>query len=273
MKIYAVGDSFTAGSELVDHKYYSDFPGYTTAMANRPGNPYNEWYRKKPWLHRVVGGHSSPAYHEVLEEEKSLTYANQLGSILDLPVVNQGIGGCSLDTIVRNLVLYLDTINEPHVVFFQPTSNNRWCQYYEHTWRDFIAGNPENNVSKDFESWMKLKVMLEDDYSWTMRWWMNLKTALAVMQSNPWVKQYYVVESGNLRWQRTDVIHHADKYATDDLGSRVLKFINEEINPRRIDFPFTADEPVICPGGHFNHVVHRRLAEQLVEKIKSHTSN
>lgn len=263
MKIYAVGDSFTAGSELVDHKYYKDFPGYTTAMANQPGNPHNEWYRKKPWLHRVVGGHKSPAYQTVLDEEKSLTYANQLGDILGWPVVNQGVGGCSLDTIVRNLTVYLDTITEPHVVFLQPTSSNRWCQYYEKTWRDFIAGNPENNVSREFESWMKLKVLLEDDYSWAMRWWLNLKSAVAQLKANKFVKDFYIVESGNIRWTRTHILQNPEMYATDNLGPRIVRFIEEEINPCRLDFPYNANESVICPGGHFNHIVHRRLAEKI----------
>lgn len=268
MKIYAVGDSFTAGSELVDYKYYDDFPGYTTAIESKSKHPYHEWYAKKPWLHRMVGGHKSEAYQRVLEEEKSLTYANQLASMLDCPVTNHGLGGCSLDTIVRNLTLYLDTVTEPHIVFFQPTGSTRWCQYYEHTWRDFIAGNVEYTVSKEFQQWMQLKVTLEDDYSWALRWWLNVKSAIVQLQAHSLVEKFYIVESGIIRWTRSHILQNPDIYARDDLGNRMLKLIDIDITPRQINFPFSNDEPVICPGRHFNHVVHRRLAEQLTEKLK-----
>ncbi len=267
MKIYAVGDSFTAGSELVDYKYYKDYPGYTTAIENRPGNPHSEWYRKRPWLHTFVGGHRSPGYQAILDEQKGLTYANQLGEILGLPVVNHGVGGCSQDTILRNLTLYLDTLTEPHIVFFQGTSSNRWCQYYENTWRDFIAGNPDNNVSKEFESWMRLKITLEDDYSWAMRWWLNFKSAVAQLKTHNMVKKFYIVDSGNLRWTRTHILQNPDRYSVDNLGERILRFVNDETSDCRLDFPYDSNEPVICPGGHVNHIVHRRLAEQIAEKI------
>jgi hypothetical protein len=269
MKIYAVGDSFTAGSELVDEKYYNDFPGYSTAHSKSISkNPYNEWYKNKPWLHRLLGGHKSDAYQQALQEEKSLTYANQLGDILDWPTINHGLGGCSLDTIVRNLTLYLDTVSEPHIVFFQPTSGTRWCQYYENTWRDFIAGNEEQNVSQDFQRWMQLKITLEDDYSWAMRWWLNIQSAISQLQSHQHVKKFYIVESGIIRWTRNHVLENPRAYARDDLGNRLIKTIDNNVKPHLINFSFNSDEAIFCPGGHFNHIVHRRLAEDLAKILK-----
>ena len=268
MKIYAVGDSFTAGSELMDWKYYTDFPGYMTAAQEHVKNQYTEWHKKKPWLHTLLGGHHSKQFHQAIEEQKNLTYANQLSQILDRPVINHGLGGCSLDTIVRNLTMYLDSATEPHVVFFQPTNPARWCQYYENTWRNFIAGNCENNVSVEFQKWMQLKIVLENTYSWTMAWWLNIKSALAQLQTHAMVQDFYILDSGVLTWIETQIKENEQEYYRDDLGPRVLKMLDHDIGPHRIKFTYDHDEDVICPGGHLNHIVHRRLAEELADILK-----
>jgi hypothetical protein len=276
MKIYAVGDSFTAGSELMDWKYYDDFPGYITA-AEKDSNISQgkiNWYNNRTYLHRLVGGLSSPGYQQVLEEEKSRTYANQLAEILDIAVTNQGIGGCSQQTVRRNLFLYLDNLVEDHCVFFQPTGPTRYCQYQMGSqkgfWRDFIAGYAYENTSKELQAYTDFKILNETDYSWHLEWWINFTGCISLIENHPRVQKYFIVDSGVINHINKNIQQRPEDFTEDNLGSRISRQIQELYSKDLVvRFPFTRDEPVICPGGHFNHIVHRRLAEQLAEKINN----
>jgi len=274
MKIYAVGDSFTAGSELVDEKYYRDFPGYSTPEENNdPKNPYRQWHRNKEYLHRLLGGVGSDAWNTAINEQKDLTYANQLGKMLDMTVINHGEGGCSMQTIRRNLFLYVSEITEPHTVFLQPTGPTRYCQYQKGLnrgyWRDFIAGYPYDNTSEDLDTYNRFKVMQEDDYSWHLEWWINFVSCVNLIKMCPWVQHFYVLDSGIVRYTHKRVTESPQDFLRDNIGDKILNTLNQLYDQGVFKkFRHATDERIMCPGGHYNHVLHLRLAQELAQIIK-----
>ena len=265
MKIYAVGDSFTAGAELADHEF--NLPGYPgfCRFSDREseGNIYTKWGNSR---HDFIKDNS-----QIMLRERELSYPQQLGNILNLPVINNGIGGCSMQTIQRNLHKFLQTNKEPVYIFFQPTHWARWSQFYENTWRDFLTTMTPDSMWHDLAGMFKFRVLNENTYSWVEQWFAIFYSCIELIRKNDLVRGYWIMDAGFLQ-ELSSLCRVMYSPLGEELADRVLnyiKIINDRVQVMDLAKDFGNDRPEwLCPGGHFNYHVHEKLAQHLAHKIQ-----
>lgn len=263
MKIYAVGDSFTAGSELADHEFFADFPGFCTyndrnQPGGRPDNIFKVWETNR--YRRVV---CSPEYPRIRAREQELSYAQQLGKLRGLPVINEGVGGCSMQTIQRSLYKFLQTNTEPTVILYQPTHWTRWSQYYEFTWRDIMVGMDPDSLPSDLQAVFKFRIVNETQYSWMHSWFDVFYSCVELIRQHRHTQDFRIVNAGFI----SQIISEYDRPEFGDIADRLKSYL-KEIKPWIIDLNVHSRyDGNLCPGGHFNYTVHRDLAEHLNQHI------
>lgn len=265
MKIYAVGDSFTAGVELADHEFnLPGFPGFCRyGDRQSPGNVYRAWGDHR---HILVG-----KFPKIPARERSLAYPQKLGNILNLPVTNDGLGGCAMQTIQRNLYKFLQTNKEPVYVLFQPTHWTRWTQFYENTWRDFMTTIAPEGMHSDLASMFKFRVVNENTYSWVEQWFAIFYSCVELIRKNPLIQRFWILDAGFLQ-ELLSICRDPHSPLGEDLTARILDYL-EEINYQWqvMDLDREKDndrDPWLCPGGHYNYLVHDKLAQHLAYKIQ-----
>lgn len=265
MKIYAVGDSFTAGAELADHEYnLQDYPGfckYSERIA--PGSIYSAWGNQRY--------HYVKKHRDLPDRERLLAYPQQLGNILNIPVINQGIGGCSMQTIQRNLYKFLQTNKDPVYIFFQPTHWTRWTQFYENTWRDFLTTMDPKIFPSDLADSFKFRILNETTYSWIEQWFTIFYSCVELIRKNPLVQRYWIIDAGFLE-ELVGICRTEGNTLSNDLLDRIMEYldvINYQWQVLDLDKNLNENRsPYLCPGGHYNYHVHVKLAHHLANKIQ-----
>jgi hypothetical protein len=280
MKILAIGDSFTAGAELIDEFEVPKHPGYFSEppRTDSENSSINAWERKPryPWIR--ANYKTSELFKIMTDKEKARSYPNLIANKLDCEVTNLALSGASMYNLTRMLldkILFEKDFSDT-IIFYQPTGMDRICQYMQNDWKDFILPNLENYnwAGKDFMNWLKQTISYENDYSLIMAWFKEFYTALNLIKTTN-CKQFYLVDTGfkskldNALRSIYDNIQKNEvmKYRIHLEHSTVNKWLNLGSSAQQL--AKTGYTETHCPMGHFSPRVHEHFAETIVNKLKT----
>lgn len=280
MNILAVGDSFTAGVELIDEFEIPNHPGYYSAPPRSDSetefiNAWQEKYRY-PWIR--ANHKTSELFKVMSDKEKVRAYPNLIAQKLNCEVTNLALGGASMYNLTRILleqVLFEKDFSDT-IIFYQPTGMDRICQYFQNDWKDFIFPNLENYTwaGKDLMHWLKQKISYENNYSLIMAWFKEFYSALSLIKTTN-CKQFYIIDTGFK--SKIDQAMRTNFNATQN--AELMKYrihlekvtLNQWLNLGSVaqELAKQGNLQTHCPLGHYSPVVHEYFAEQTVNKLKT----
>tara|TARA_B100000029_G_scaffold102024_1_gene92415 strand:- start:291 stop:1040 length:750 start_codon:yes stop_codon:yes gene_type:complete len=240
------GDSFTAGDELLDYQHYDNYP----TPCNYHELKNQTWYETNP---KIWDKLTEQEYKKHIIKQKQKSYAGIVGG------TNHGISGTSLQSIARNIILYLENTDKESIIFLQPTGIERWCEYINGGWKDFVVNATyEDDVSKYF----KFKVTHNTEYSRLVNWYNTLVTLISYIKNHKNTIDWYLINNGTFNFL-TSLIKD------NNFDSMFLNTFNELKN-KTINFPQVdnTEAPYFCPGGHVNQKAHNELAEEIIKVLK-----
>jgi hypothetical protein len=237
------GDSFTAGEELLDHLHYDDYPA-PVSFTDQQSNQLVSWRSRNTKRHQ--------GNILIREEQKKYTYAQKLADLMQVPHVNMAVSGSSLQRTRYLLTKYLADIEDSVTVFVQPTSPERWMDYHNGEWIDFIVGN---NYSGESLAYFKSKISNNTDTSRFCSWLLELQAIFDCCSTSDLVEKFYFINSGVFNYVESNKHNFSDM-------SPVYECIKNKIRDITFHFPHTRDPEAknFLPWGHVIEKNHEQLA-------------
>ena len=184
------GDSFTAGDELLDYQHYDNYP----TPCNYHELKNQTWYETNP---KIWDKLTEQEYKKHIIKQKQKSYAGIVGG------TNHGISGTSLQSIARNIILYLENTDKKIIIFLQPTGIERWCEYLNGKWKDINATHLGtkyfNKMYGDMEfatDYFKFKVSHNTDYSNLVTWYNTFITLISYIKNHKNVIDWWLINNG-----------------------------------------------------------------------------
>jgi hypothetical protein len=233
------GDSFTAGDEIVDHKYVESYPPYLN---------FREWFESKdksrPSLHHL----SKSEYESLIKEERQNSYAGIVEGI------NHAESGMSLQNMCRLIVNTLESAKTKQRIFIQPSGIERWCEFVDGQWTDFNT-TPPKDQHKDY---YKFRVSHSTESSNFEAWQSIFLPLISYVSHHHNTLDWFIINNGTLN----ELIGIIDREKLQ--GKGVLNAV-DHWRQHIINFPQVdaMDEPFYCKGGHVNQKAHKILADKI----------
>ena len=248
MTHFFFGDSFTAGVELLDHLYYDNYP-IPVSLADQQSDQMVTWRNKNKSLRQTL---DKQKLDTLSEEQKKCTYAQKLADLLQVPHHNMAVGGSSLQKTRYLLTKSLTNIEDLATVFVQPTSPERWMDYYNDQWIDFLPGNSYTGEALEH---FKSKISNNTDTSRFCSWLLELQAIFDYCSTSDLVEKFYFINSGVFNYVEDDKHNFGDMLP-------VYESIKHKIRDITFHFPHTKnnEEKVFLPFGHVTEKVHEQLA-------------
>jgi len=256
--IYCNGDSFTQGTELVDHIYFKDVhPGFIQNKYLTNPEVVKE-YREKFSTTIMSKKLSDEDLAAIPLETPKRAWPAKLDKLVDVPVINAGEAGSSMDSICRRTVMDItNLLNEGKKIdlaIIQITFKERFEVNYKN--QSFSIFPAYLQVYKDnpmvFEQG-KLKIVCETEYTYYRNWLLNITHMINFFKAN--MIDYMFMQSmpyGN----------PIGKYKT---LINLEKNVNFDFSMYECCQTFPDDAYTLCPGGHYTELVHEKIAEELAK--------
>lgn len=233
------GDSFTAGDEIVDHKYVRSYPPYLN---------FWEWSALKDKSRPSLQHLSGSEYQCLLKEQKQNSYAGIVGGI------NHAESGMSLQNMSRQIVNILESSKTKQRIFIQPSGIERWCEFVDGEWTDFNTTSPKDQ----HRDYYKFRVSHSTESSNLEAWQTTFLTLISYVDNHENTLDWYMINNGtfnelrdvpkNKKWHAQWILNVIDKWKY-----RIINF-------PQVD---NMDEPFYCKGGHVNQKAHNLLAHKI----------
>jgi hypothetical protein len=242
--LHFFGDSFTAGAELVDWKYVDNYPTYKNFQE---WNKLSTHERERPILNHV----DKKTLHE---EERQQSYAGLLGG------VNHGVGGSSMQSIQRCVIHHLENTDHKSIIFIQPTGIERWCEYVDNKWVDFIS---DIEVCDEHKQYYRFRLSHSTQKSNLLLWYNCVLTLFAYVKSHHNTADWWIINNGI--FNEIESLLKQEK-TSNKMITHSLKNLKEKI----INFPHidNTEHPYFCVGGHVNAEAHKELAQIIKKKLQ-----
>ena len=248
------GDSFTAGEELLDYKFYPEYPT-PVSLLDLDSAYIKKWKKKyQPLWHSKTKNELD----NIAEEQKKHSYAHKLAGLCNMKYKNFAVAGSSIQKIRYLLTTEVQKNNDSNItVFVQPTSTERWMEYIDNEWMDFIVGNVYHDSMKEY---FKFKILSNNDYSRFCIWLLEMQAMYDFCSNNDKVKDFYFVNNGI--FNSLNGIQYQGLLTT-------YKPLMSNINKRLFHFPHVKnnEEKVFLPYGHVIEKVHENLAVEIYNKL------
>lgn len=250
--IYCTGDSFTAGTELVDFEYF------TTSYPGTFNEEYSNNFIYKDWWQTKVIPHfyslSLQSREIKLSKEKSKSWPAKLEKILNVPISNFGHMGSSIEFLVRNMIteilLSKDTIK---LVIIQLPPIERIELGYKNQLYNVSLSNNKHQIPS-IQHMLKYLVFNETAYTLQRRYLFNMIQLADFCKINN-IKLIAVgVDSQQMLFDNK--LNSLKNYISDIFCQHLM--YNEV---KKLQYN------VFCPGGHFTEKVHDSFAQTLASYI------
>ena len=241
------GDSFTAGEELLDHKFYPEYPT-PVSLLDLDSEYIKKWKKEYKPLWQLK---TKNELENIVKEQKKHSYAHKLAELCNIEYENFAISGSSIQKIRYLLTTEVQKNNNSNLtVFVQPTGAERWMEYIDDQWMDFIVGNEYHD---DIKEYFKFKILSNNDYSRFCVWLLEMQAMYDFCSNNDKIKDFYFVNNGT--FNSIASIQYQDLLTT-------YSTLISNINQRLFHFPHTKnnEEKVFLPFGHVTEKVHEQLA-------------
>ena len=264
MIIYCNGDSFVSGSELIDHIYGNDHPGFFKEPQLHLNPKIRDWFN-----HNLKHSSLSFSVREPLEKER--TFPSKIHSMTNINVINDGLGGSSMDRIVRTSITKLteliNTDEQEIVAVIGTTEMNR----FELPNTDINWTCAPHNISTTpelREAILKYYAINETDYHQYVKFYLNVIQLQDFCKVNN-IKLYWLRALPESGVQGGPTVHEfiSNLNENNDLVQLVkyAKFkytLSMEELASQVEYPY-------CPGGHFVEEVHELVAKKIIELLHS----
>jgi hypothetical protein len=251
--IYCSGDSYTAGTELIDHEHFKDsYPGFFD-KDYMTTHHYANW-----WHNHALKWHSSGSvsdHNKRKEKEKSKAWPAKLGSILNEPVMNSAVMGASIESVVRSTIVDIlsSSVDIKLVIILCPPAERIEVAYADTLYSISLSNNA--HWIPEINKLLKPLTVSETNFSLHRRYLFSL------LQIHDFCKNKNI---------KLLIIPINNSYLNFD--SR-LNYLKEHIAESMYPHTMTDEHKkiagnVYCPGGHFTEQVHDSFAESLSVYIK-----
>lgn len=280
MIIYCNGDSFVAGTELGDtiipghpgfsHYRYRDTDGIKWLESSYDENTDSGKYRRKYWNHIDNLG-------------KELSFSTKIGSILNLPTVNNALPGASMERIVRTTINDLITLKRTHtdiVAVIGTTFYTRedYPTHDESIYDDinpdkfWISINGPDDQSQDelLASVIKYKLLFETPYHARVRYYQNLILLRDFCKLND-IRLLWVATCNDAVKEQDDGEWYKKYPALPDINN-FREYLDFKYTLRMFDVADEIRDETMCPGFHFSEIVHDEVAKRLAKIIQESTN-
>lgn len=250
------GDSFTAGEELLDYQFYTEYPS-TVSYADLNSESIKNWKKKHKPLRQLK---TKNELDQIFEEQKKYSYAHKLAKLCNSEYKNFAVCGSSLQKIRYLLTTEIQKNSNLNLtVFIQPSTPERWMEYVNNKWTDFIVGNEYHNEIKEY---FKFKILSNTDYSRFCIWLLELQAIYDFCTNNYKIKNFYFINNGVF-----DYIE-SNKNQFQELLT-IYELLVSKINKKLFHFPHTKniEEKSFLPYGHVKEEIHKDLAIEIYKKI------
>jgi hypothetical protein len=276
MLLYFNGDSFVAGTELADDML-PGYPGYVSWPIN-----WNKLRTEKIWLdsshdaNHPSNKNRMDIMHQITKNELLRAYPNKVHMVTELPIVNRGMGGSSMDRIARQTLLDLYTLKQEDpdrelIAFIGTTSPWRSeipnnlppvidIHGFTTDWASISTTYRQDDHDEDIENIRRYKILFETTYHSLVNFYRNVVL----------ISDFCKVNNIKLYWIATgeDVTQYAiEEHLRDRPDLKMLVDYTQfkyDINMIEIIAEFPGQH-VICPGGHFGEPIHDRTAQEIVK--------
>lgn len=255
MLIYANGDSFTAGIELAA-EMLPGFPG------NRSDAPFNEdSIQNFKWLDQVYINCPNiiPAY---LSESRRRAYPQKISALLNCEVINNAIGGASMDYIARTTILDLINLKNNHkdiVAVIGTTQTSRIdLPMANSQWQSVQIGYRfPVDIPSIFE---KYYVKSYTNYHALTNYYQNLIHIQDFCKVND-IRLIFVNLMNDQPTIPEDNIEEANKV------TQLKNYVKDyDFDMPAISYSMKGLD-IYAPCGHFTEIVHAKLAEEIVKTL------
>jgi hypothetical protein len=261
MSLLFFGDSFTAGAELLDYQFYDNYPA-PVSLADLQSEHMKDWRNKNKTLQQIK---NKSEFDQIRERQRLHAYPRKLAELCGREHKDLSVGGSSLQRIKYLLTTEVHQNRESRLtVFIQPPPPERWMEYVQDKWIDFIVGNQYSNKfhSLDIESYFQFKVIANTEYSRFCEWLLDLQAIYDFCVNNKKIKDFYFINSGV--FNRINDVKNDYKDLID-----VYNSLMSNISKKIFHFPHTKNNEGInfLPWGHVTEDNHRELAIDIHDKI------
>jgi len=256
--IYCNGDSFTQGTELYDHIFHKDVhPGFRL-----PKDIFNIELRdalvKKHHfaIRKKVNTIAENAF--IQNEEMKRAWPAKLEKLLNIPVMNGGKAGASMDSICNSTItdiINLKSNSEPiHLAIIQVTAIDRFdISINDHT----ISIMPSwlDNLSTIAYEYAKIRIENETLTSMYKNWLFNLIHLIDFFKTND--IPYLLIKS----------MPYFEPVGKHDELKNIESYLNLTFDFNMFDIctKLSTDVNAFCPGGHYAEAVHDGLAKEIAK--------
>lgn len=276
MILYFNGDSFVAGSELADD-LLPDYPGLKPFVhpftVNIKGAHW-KWYGK-------VQGEREKRVLELAKIERERCFAGKVAKATKFITYNKGLGGSSMDRIVRTSVTDLIEIkkNNPNIpiqAFIGITNPHRFELGIHNTtdneyWKCYNLLNilERSATAEILDSIIKYKITYETNYHNLINFYKNVI----------FLNEFCKVNAIAINWIACRHNHQDLAYwerdFTDYKDLIILKeYANLTFAVDMLKIAYSlGNENIHCPGGHFGQPVHDFVAKEIIKIINGINRN
>lgn len=272
MLIYCNGDSFVAGVELADD-LLPDYPGLSD--FGNPSEKAREWiantYNPKHHYSKI----REERCKELIQVEYSRAFPNKLHEILNVPVVNHGLGGSSMDRIVRTTITSLIELKKTHdniIAIIGDTDCNRSevPNYESFDYEDAVgfakywqclSSNYHMSNREPLEPLIEYKLRYEKNYHSLVNYYKNV-IMLQDFCANNNITLYWLESYG-----RGEIVPES-QYDNDTCLTNLKEYAGFKYTIRMSESAEKIYNNVLCPSGHYGENVHTDVANILATIIK-----
>ena len=260
--IYCNGDSFTYGTELYDHVFFKEIhPGFILKKdmhETRLKSSHQKKYEDLILSKNLNKDEITLIHGEYVKR----AWPSRLEKLLNIPTVNAGLGGSSMDSICdRTISDILDLKSKGKkidLVVIQVTFADRFDICCNDKAVSVVSGQLPYSRTKMGEmayEYAKIRVANETEFSFYKNWLMNLIHLIDFFKANHF--PYLLVESlpyMNPTGQYKELVN-------------LENYINLEFDLSLLELckTFSEDTPVMCPGGHVAEILHDELAKEIAK--------
>ena len=272
MLIYCNGDSFVAGVELGD-TVLTDYPG-TFDYDHIPDHA-REWIANTYKPNHPYCIERDNRQKELIALEYQRAFPNKIKELLNVPVVNHGMGGSSMDRIVRTSITALIELKKEHdniIAIIGDTDCNRseipnfeYLEYedasgFNRHWL-CMSSNYYMSNRKPVEPLIEYKLRYEKNYHGMVNYYKNVLLLQDFCAKNN-ITLYWLQSHGR------NIIDPEPEYANDPCFNNFKEYVDFKYTISMTEIGQEIYHKVRCPSGHYSENVHEEVANRLVNIIK-----
>jgi hypothetical protein len=266
--IYCNGDSFTQGTELYDHIFFKDIhPGFRLAkdifdleLRDILIKKHHEAILKKV---------NTPEENMLIHNETiKRAWPAKLEKLLNIPVVNAGEGGSSMDSIcsrtITDILKLVSKGERINLAIIQVTFINRFDISVNDKMISIMhSHHDERAVSSKMGmaayEYGKVRIANETIFSMYKNWLFNLVHLINFFKAN------------NIHYMLVQSLPYFNPTGEHEDLKNLENYINLDFDLSMFEICKRLPEDVyaFCPGGHVTEIVHEELAKEIAEKYEN----